>query len=101
LSGEVREWVEKEFATLRLKSKRLESRFLMTMSSMSRQPEKSIWLASGSRSNAKAVYRMLSNEKFTKESVLQAHRDATGVRGAKKQVLLAVQDVCGSTGIYH
>lgn len=62
------------------------------MSDMSDQPEKSIWLASGSRTNAKAIYRMLANGKFTKESILTAHRDAIGVRSAEEQVLLAVQD---------
>jgi len=91
VNGEIKEWVRKEFGTLRLQSKRLESRFLMTMSDLSEQPEKSIWLATGSRANAKAVYRMLKNEKFIKESILSAHRDAVGERG-QGQVLLAIQD---------
>ena len=64
----------------------------MVMSDLSEQPEKSIWLASGSRANAKAVYRMIANEKLTKESILSAHRDAVSERSAEEQVLLAVQD---------
>ena len=92
MNGEIKGWISKEFETLCLKSKRLESRFLMTMSDLSEQPDKSIWLATGSRSNAKAVYRMLGNEKFDKESILAAHRDAVDVRGKKEQILLAVQD---------
>jgi len=91
VNGEIKEWVRKEFKTLCLHSKRLESRFLMTMSDFSDQPEKSIWLAAGSRANAKAVYRMLGNEKFRKESILSAHRDAVQERG-KGRVLLAIQD---------
>jgi len=62
------------------------------MSDLSDQPEKSIWLAAGSRANAKAVYRMLHNEKCSKESILGAHRHAVGARAQGNQVLLAVQD---------
>ena len=87
----IKEWVEKEFETLNFKSVRLERRFKMAMSDISEEPEKSIWLASGSRSNAKAVYRMLANEKCDKGSILSAHRDAVEVRTESK-VLLAVQD---------
>jgi len=91
MNREIKCWVAKEFETLCLKSKRLESRFLMAMSDLSDQPGKSICLATGSRANAKAVYRMLANEKFTKESILSAHRDAVCER-SQDQVLLAIQD---------
>lgn len=63
----------------------------MAMSDLSEQPEKSIWLASGSRSNAKAVYRMLGNERLDKEEILMAHRDAVDARN-EERILLAVQD---------
>jgi len=92
LNGVIKQWIEKEFRTLCLKNKRLERRFMKTMSDLSEQPGKSIWLASGSRANAKAVYRMLKNEDFTKESVLTAHREASIERGAESKILLAVQD---------
>jgi len=92
MNGEIKGWVSKEFGTLCLNSRRLKRRFLMTMSDLSEQPDKSIWLASGSRANAKAVYRMLSNEKFDKESILSAHRDAAYDRSNEDQILLAVQD---------
>jgi len=62
------------------------------MSDLSEQPEKSIWLASGSRANAKAVYRMLGNEKCDKESILASHREAVAQRSEEIEVLLAVQD---------
>jgi hypothetical protein len=101
MNGEVKNWINKEFATLCLNSKRLESRFLMTMSALSEQPDKSIWLAVGSRANAKAVYRMLNNEKFEKESILSAHRDATYVRAGEGQVLLAIQDTMSANYDTH
>jgi len=92
MNGEVKSWISQEFKTLCLNSKRLESRFQMTLSDLSDQPDKSIWLSTGSRANAKAVYRMLSNEKFSKEKILAAHRDATEARSGKGRILLAVQD---------
>jgi hypothetical protein len=64
----------------------------MATSDLSEQPSKSVWLASGSRSNAKAVYRMLKNDDLNKESILAAHRDSAAKRGEDCRVLLAVQD---------
>jgi len=77
------------------------------MSDLAQEPEKSIWLVSGSRANAKAAYRMISNKEFTKENILAAHRNATNTRNNtirnnnthnndnqnnNNNVLLAVQD---------
>lgn len=92
MNGEISGWVSNEFKTLSFNSKRLESRFQVVMSDLSKQPESSIWLATGSRSNAQAVYRMLANERYTKESILCAHRDAIYERSAENQILLAIQD---------
>ena len=61
------------------------------MSQLFEHPDKSIWLASGSRTNAKAIYRMLANEKLDRESILSSHRDAAEQR-FEGGVLLAVQD---------
>ena len=92
MNREIKGWVANEFKTLSFNSERLESRFQMAMSDLSDQPDKSIWLASGSRANAKAVYRMLSNEKVNAESILAAHRDAISERCVESPILLAVQD---------
>jgi len=92
MNGTIKLWIRKEFETLRLNNQRLERRFMKTMSDLSEQPNKSIWLASGSRGNAKAVYRMLKNEDITKEKILSAHREATTGRSDEGNVLLAVQD---------
>lgn len=91
MEGRIKEWIAEEFKTLNLKSKRLEKRFMKSMSDLSEQPEKSIWLASGSRTNAKAVYRMIANEKCEKESILRAHREAVNKRNEESE-LLAIQD---------
>lgn len=115
LNGDVNSWVEKEFQTIDFGSKRLEKRFLKVMSDLAHEPEKSIWLASGSRTNAKAAYRMIANKELTKESILSAHRDATNTRNTTihnnntdgKQsnnngnVLLAVQDTMAANYDTH
>jgi len=92
MNKEINGWVSKEFSTLCFKSKRLENRFKKAMSDMSDQPSHSIWLSAGSRANAKAVYRMLANEKCSKESILSAHRDALNARSVGNPILLAIQD---------
>lgn len=83
--------MEKEFQSVDFGSKRLEKRFLRVMSDLSQEPEKSIWLATGNRSNAKAAYRMIGNQEFTKENILSAHQTATNNRN-QDNILLAIQD---------
>ena len=91
MAGDISNWVEKEFQSVDFGSKRLEKRFLRVMSDLSQEPEKSIWLATGSRSNAKAAYRMIGNQEFTKENILSAHQTATNNRN-QDNILLAIQD---------
>jgi hypothetical protein len=86
-----------EFAGIDFGSERLEKRFKKTMEKISKEPEKSIWLASGNRSEAKAVYRMLSNEKLNDEEILRQTAESTRHRIAESgsEVILAVQDTMG------
>jgi hypothetical protein len=69
--------MQEEFATLDFNSSRLEKRFVKTMETLSGQPDKSIWFSSENRAEAKAIYRMLSNDRFDREEILRAHREAT------------------------
>jgi hypothetical protein len=63
------------------------------METLSGQPDKSIWLCSENRAEAKAIYRMLSNDGFDREEILRAHREATIRRMIQsEQTILAVQD---------
>ena len=80
LNGNVSSWVEKEFQSVDFGSKRLNKRFLKVMSDLAQEPEKSTWLASGSRTNTKAAYRMIANKELTKENILAAHHNATNTR---------------------
>jgi len=92
LNTDINHWAQKEFQTIDFGSKRLEKRFLKVISDLSEEPEKSIWLSSGSRANAKAAYHILGNKKFTKESILAAHKDTTNTRNQNNNTLLAIQD---------
>ncbi|MDR2363588.1 MAG: transposase [Spirochaetaceae bacterium] len=58
---------EEEFAGLDFHSVRLEERFVRTMETLTKQPGASIWEASENRAEAKAIYRMLGNERFDRE----------------------------------
>jgi hypothetical protein len=42
MTGEIKNWIEKEFETLDLNSKRLETHFKTVLNDLSNQPDKSI-----------------------------------------------------------
>ena len=85
--------MREEFASLDFNSSRLEKRFVKTMETLAGQPDKSIWLSSENRAEAKAIYRMLGNEDLNREEILRTHREATVRRMVKHGgTILAVQD---------
>jgi hypothetical protein len=85
--------MEEEFAGLDFNSARLEKRFVRTMETLSKQPEKSIWFCSEDRAEAKAIYRLLGNGNLDREEVLRTHREATVGRMTRHGgTVLAVQD---------
>jgi hypothetical protein len=66
------------------------------MGTLAQQPDKSVWEASENRAEAKAIYRMLGNEKFDREEIARAYREATIRRMAEYGgTILAVQDTTG------
>jgi hypothetical protein len=85
--------MKEEFEGLDFNSKRLEERFRNTMETLAKRPDKSIWYCSENRAEAKAIYRMLGNEKVREEEVLKSHKGAVKKRmlGCGKRVLL-IQD---------
>lgn len=87
--------LDKEFEDIEFNSSRLKNRFLRAMNILMEQPDKSIWVSSGSRSEAKAIYRMLGNEKLDDDEIKRCHKETTIERIADYQVILAVQDTTG------
>jgi hypothetical protein len=85
--------MEEEFAGLDFNSSRLEERFKRTMETLAGQPEKSIWICSENRAEAKAIYRMLANDKLDLEEILRSHREAVVKRMVEaEETILAIQD---------
>jgi hypothetical protein len=85
-----------EFARLNFHSIRLEDRFVRTMETLAKQPDKSDWEASEDRAEAKAIYRMPGNEDFNRDEIIRAHREATIRRmSGYGGTILAVQDTTG------
>jgi len=85
--------MEEEFAGLDCNSSRLEKRFIRTMETLSKQPDKPIWFCNENRAGAQAIYRMLGNENLDREEALRAHREATISRMARHGgTILAAQD---------
>jgi hypothetical protein len=85
--------LQEEFKNIDLQSERLEQRFIKTMETLSKQPDKSIWLSSENRAEAKAIYRLLANDKLDREEILRTHRSSTIQRMlASEETILAIQD---------
>jgi hypothetical protein len=85
--------IKEEFESLDFNSRRLEKRFVRTMETLSKQPDKSIWYCSENRAEAKAIYRMLGNERIKEEEVLKTHRRAVMKRLSEQgKTILAIQD---------
>ena len=64
------------------------------MENLSKEPDKSLWLVSGNRSEAKATCRMLSNKKLKDAKILRQTVESTNRRISESvsEVILAVQD---------
>jgi hypothetical protein len=60
----MRKSMQGEFAGLDFNSARIEGRFIRAMETLAGQPDKSIWPGGGNRAEAKAIYRMMGNEKL-------------------------------------
>ncbi|MHC6204508.1 transposase DNA-binding-containing protein [Breznakiellaceae bacterium SP9] len=68
-----------------------EKRFIKTMETLSKEPQKTIYGSSTTRAEAKAIYRLLSNDKFNEDEVLKAHRAAT-IRRISNEAVILVHD---------
>lgn len=85
---------EKEFFGLQFSDKRLQKRFFKMMDSFSREPGKSILSACGSRSQAKAIYRLLANDELSYEELLNSISQATiqKMKQLSNEKILLIQD---------
>lgn len=87
-------WVYEEFNNLAIDCGRLIKRFIKTMVTISEKINESIAGASENKAEAKAIYRLIGNEKITKDVVLDSHKNATikKIREIEEKTILSVQD---------
>jgi hypothetical protein len=75
-----------------LNSPRLEMRLAKFLQSKSEHPGESILGTTNNRGQAKAVYNMLSNDKFDIDEIKNAYARQTAVRISNEQTVLLIQD---------
>ena len=87
-------WAYEEFKSLGINCGRTIKRFICTMTTLSKKINESIAGASDNKAEAKAIYRLVKNEKVTEEVILTAHRKATiqNMKESGEQIILSIQD---------
>lgn len=86
------DYFNKHFGNIDFGSKRIDNRFILSMCMLAQNPDQSILMATGSRSNAKAIYRMLANDKFDTEVIIRSHLEGCESVFKEQNILLAIQD---------
>ena len=87
-------WAYEEFNNLAIDCGRLITRFIKTMVTLSKKINDSIAGASENKAEAKAIYRLIGNEKITEDVILDSHKKATikKIREGEEKIILSVQD---------
>jgi len=86
------DWASAEFASLKLRDKRLNKRLARVSQKLYENPMFSINKACGSWTDTKAAYRLFDNEDVVSAKILDAHRDKTVERAKEYRTVLAIQD---------
>ena len=85
-------WCREEFESINLGDTRLDNRFLKTAALMASRPMASINDACGSWRDAKAAYRLFSNENCAPDEIRRAHLESTLKRIESHERILVIQD---------
>jgi hypothetical protein len=80
------------FSGIKYGDSRINERVEQVVENLTNNPQKAIFSASGSRSQAKGGYRLLSNPKFTLDKLQQSVTEKTVETMAGERVVLLVQD---------
>ena len=86
------ELVSREFSDVDLGDERLEKRCRQLASQLSAHPDKSVPQACRRWADTKAAYRFFSNERVTREKLLEPHIAQTVERSSELKTILAIQD---------
>lgn len=87
-------WAYYEFKNLSINCGKLINRFIRTMETLSKKINESIAGASENKAEAKAIYRLIANEKISEETILASHKKETirKIKDCEVKTILAVQD---------
>mgnify|MGYP002391988830 CR=1 FL=1 len=85
-------WAVDEYAEVDLNDKRLERRCQGLAETLGKQPAASINCACEDWADSKAAYRFVSNEKVSREKLLEPHIKRTVERMKNHAMVLAIQD---------
>ena len=87
------EWIGNEFKDLSFGDRRLDRRFIQTMSSFNLTPEGCInRILKDEDAARKATYRFFSNDKIKSQKILDCHTKMTAKRMKKHKVVLSLHD---------
>lgn len=86
------QWVHQECQGANFGDARLKNRLEIIISHFTEAPMQSIPANNNSWKDTIGTYRFLANEKTTYEKILEGHIQATGLRLAESEVVLALQD---------
>lgn len=85
-------WVGQEVASAQMKDQRLKARLGRILSQLSREPERSIPVASKQWGDVLGAYRFFDNDRVAFADILSGHKAASVARMADQQVILVAQD---------
>lgn len=97
----MREWAEEELAETGLPDKRLNKRLIRIVEQALAQPSATIPQASGSWSDTKATYDFWKSERFEYDDIIKGHREKTGKRAEKEEIVLMIQDTSDINFTHH
>lgn len=88
----MKEWIENELTTCKLKDKRLEVRLSNILERFSDYPLASIPASCRGWSETQATYRLLNNERIEYNEIIQPHIEASKMRLSGEKVILMIND---------
>jgi len=90
----IKHWPYEEFVNLGINCGRTIKHFIQTMNTLSHKINASIAGASNNKAEAKAICRLIDNDKLTEQVILDAHRKATiqRIKESGQTTILSVQD---------
>lgn len=101
IASTISNFVEQEFARVRLGDRRLDQRLKHLAAALAAAPQESLPKACGAWKDGKAAYRFCSNPSVTRETVMKGHFEATADRIRGLGEVLVVEDTTTLNFSHH